>query len=94
VITRRPEKDDQVDQHTGKKVEITLHGEDTYQLDGDVAGECATLSAEIQPGALIINVQPTDAATQAQTQRLKAANSPHRWTHRRHNLQSRTPTDI
>ena len=27
-------------------------GPDNYQLDGDVAGECRTLVAEVQPGAL------------------------------------------
>jgi diacylglycerol kinase (ATP) len=76
LIARRPKKDDQVDQHTGKRVEITLHGEDTYQLDGDVAGECSTLTAEIQPGALIISVQPADAATQAQATTVEGSQLP------------------
>ena len=56
LITRRPKKDDQVDQHTGKRVRIKIHGKDNYQLDGDVVGESTTLDAEIQPGALAICV--------------------------------------
>jgi diacylglycerol kinase (ATP) len=56
LITRRPKKDDQVDQHMGKRVRIKIHGKDNYQLDGDVVGESTTLDAEIQPGALAICV--------------------------------------
>jgi diacylglycerol kinase family enzyme len=64
LITRRPKKDDQVDQHMGKRVRITIHGKDNYQLDGDVVGESTTLDAEIQPGALMICV-PAQAASEA-----------------------------
>jgi YegS/Rv2252/BmrU family lipid kinase len=56
LITRRAKKDDQVDQHTGKRVRIKIHGKDNYQLDGDVIGESSTLDAEIQAGALAICV--------------------------------------
>jgi diacylglycerol kinase (ATP) len=56
LITRRPKKDDQVDQRTGKNVRIIIDGKDNYQLDGDVVGESTTLFAEIQPGALTICV--------------------------------------
>jgi diacylglycerol kinase (ATP) len=56
LITRRPKKDDQVDQHMGKRVRIKIHGKDNYQLDGDVVGESTALDAEIQPGALAICV--------------------------------------
>jgi diacylglycerol kinase (ATP) len=65
LITRRPKKDDQVDQHMGKRVRIKIHGKDNYQLDGDVAGESTTLDAEIQPGALTICV-PAQAASEPQ----------------------------
>ena len=58
LITRRPKKDDQVEQHTGKRVKIRIDGVDNYQLDGDVIGECTTLIAEIEPGALTICVPP------------------------------------
>jgi diacylglycerol kinase (ATP) len=62
LITRRAKKDDQVDQHAGKRVRIVIDGKDNYQLDGDVVGECTTLFAEIQPGALAICV-PAQAAS-------------------------------
>jgi diacylglycerol kinase (ATP) len=66
LITRRPKKDDQVDQHTGKTVRIKIRGKDNYQLDGDVVGESTTLFAEIQPGALAICVPPAQAASEPQ----------------------------
>ncbi len=65
LITRRAKKDDQVDQRTGKRVRITIHGKDNYQLDGDVVGESTTLDAEIQPGALTICV-PAQAGSEPQ----------------------------
>jgi diacylglycerol kinase (ATP) len=54
VITRRPRKDDQVDQHTARTVRVTLHERDNYQLDGDAIGDCHTMFAEIQPGVLTV----------------------------------------
>src|SRR3712207_3279824 len=42
LMTRRAKKDDQVDQRTGKKVRIRIHGNDNYQLDGDVVGQSTT----------------------------------------------------
>ena len=60
LITRRPKKDDQVDQHTGKRVKIRIDGVDNYQLDGDVIGECTTLIAQIEPGAMTICVPPAN----------------------------------
>ena len=62
LMTRRAKKDDQVDQHTGTRVRIKIHGKDNYQLDGDVIAEATTLDAEIQPGALTICV-PAHAST-------------------------------
>jgi YegS/Rv2252/BmrU family lipid kinase len=56
LMTRRAKKDDQVDQHTGTRVRIKIHGKDNYQLDGDVIAEATTLDAEIQPAALAICV--------------------------------------
>jgi diacylglycerol kinase family enzyme len=58
LVTRRAKKDDQVDQHTGKRVTIRIDGVDNYQLDGDVIGECTTLTAQIEPGALTIGLPP------------------------------------
>jgi diacylglycerol kinase (ATP) len=54
LITRQPKRDDQVDQHSGKRVEIRIDGQDNYQLDGDIVGESTSLTAEIQPGALTV----------------------------------------
>jgi diacylglycerol kinase (ATP) len=66
LLTRRPKKDDQVDQHTGKRVRIVINGKDNYQLDGDVVGESTVLDAEIQPGALAICVPTAQAASDPQ----------------------------
>jgi diacylglycerol kinase (ATP) len=54
LITRRPKRGDQVDQHSGRRVGIRIDGKDNYQLDGDVDGKSVTLTAEIQPGALTV----------------------------------------
>lgn len=56
MITRRAQRDDRVDQAKGRRVAITVRGEDDYQLDGDVMGSCHQMLAEIQPGALSIRV--------------------------------------
>jgi diacylglycerol kinase (ATP) len=67
LITRRPKKDDQVDQVAGKRVKISIHGVDNYQLDGDVVGAGSTLTAEIRPGALTICVPQPDPTTDPTT---------------------------
>ena len=54
LVTRQPKRDDQVDQHSGKRVGIRIDGKDNYQLDDDIVGESTTLTAEIQPGALTV----------------------------------------
>lgn len=56
MITRRPQRDDRVDQLRGKTVTISVDGEDDYQIDGDVVGRCRFMRAEIQPGALSVRV--------------------------------------
>jgi diacylglycerol kinase family enzyme len=62
LITRRPKKDDQVDQVVGKRVTITVHGADNYQLDGDVVGAGTVLTAEVRPAALTVCVPHPDPA--------------------------------
>lgn len=52
MIIRRQRKDDALELRQGKKVEIRLSKPDTYELDGDVAGEFTTMTAEILPNAL------------------------------------------
>ncbi len=57
LITRRPKRDDQVDQLTGTKATLKIHGRrENYQLDGDVIGECSVLTAQVRPAALTICV--------------------------------------
>ena len=67
LITRRPKKDDQVDQIAGKVVEITIHGSDNYQLDGDVVGAGTKLTAEVRPGALTICIPQSVADSTSDT---------------------------
>ncbi len=62
LITRRRYKDDQVDQWQGRHVEVRLREPDSYQLDGDVIGECRGFVADVVPGALIICVPAADSA--------------------------------
>jgi len=56
MITRRPQKDDRVDQLKGRRATITIESPDDYQLDGDAAGSCRRLEAEVRPGALVVCV--------------------------------------
>ncbi len=62
VLTRQRREDAQLDRYTGRKVTITVDRRDAFQLDGDTVGECRTMTAEVQPGALVVRV-PRDAAT-------------------------------
>jgi len=52
IVTRRRQRDDQVDSWQGRRVEVRLGKPDNYQMDGDVVGECRSLLAEVRPGAL------------------------------------------
>ncbi len=54
LLTRRPFRDDKVDDWVGKRVEIVLKQKDNYEMDGDVEGECRKLVAEVVPGALTV----------------------------------------
>jgi YegS/Rv2252/BmrU family lipid kinase len=56
LVTARPRKSDPVDLWVGKRVEIVLDREDTYQLDGDVQGSCRRLVGEVDPGSLLVCV--------------------------------------
>jgi len=61
LIIRRQRKDDALELRQGKRVEVVLKQPDSYQLDGDVAGEFTRMTAEIVPGALHVVLQ-TDQA--------------------------------
>jgi diacylglycerol kinase family enzyme len=52
LVTRRRQRDDQVDSWQGRRVEVHLAKPDSFQMDGDVIGECRRLVAEVQPRAL------------------------------------------
>nr|WP_294692155.1 diacylglycerol kinase family protein [uncultured Friedmanniella sp.] len=52
VVTRREQRDDQVDSWQGRRVVIQLREPESYQLDGDVAGEGRRLVAQVKPRAL------------------------------------------
>jgi diacylglycerol kinase (ATP) len=56
VLTRQRRPDNQLDRLTGHRVKITVDPPDHYQMDGDTVGECSSLLAEVQPGALLLRV--------------------------------------
>lgn len=56
MITRRPQKDDQVDQAKGRSITVRIDGIEDYQLDGDAMGTCRSFRTEIRPGALVVRV--------------------------------------
>jgi diacylglycerol kinase family enzyme len=56
LITRRQQRDDPVEIHPARSIEVRLSEPDTYELDGDVAGEFTTLTADVVPGALVVRV--------------------------------------
>ena len=56
VITRRRQRDDQVDSWQAQRVVVSLRRPESYQLDGDVIGEARELVAVIRPGALRVCV--------------------------------------
>ena len=56
VLIRQRRLDDQLDRLTGQRVKITVDRPDQYQMDGDTVGECTSLLAEVQPGALLLRI--------------------------------------
>jgi diacylglycerol kinase (ATP) len=56
VLIRQRRLDDQLDRLTGQRVKITVDRPDRYQMDGDTVGECTSLLAEVQPGALLLRI--------------------------------------
>jgi YegS/Rv2252/BmrU family lipid kinase len=60
VLIRQERPDDQLDRLTGQRVKITVDPPDHYQMDGDTVGECRSMLAEVQPGALLLRLpRPT-----------------------------------
>lgn len=60
LLTGRGHRDDPVDLWSGRRVEVQLRKRENYQLDGDVAGECLGLVAEVVPGALQVCVPASE----------------------------------
>lgn len=56
LVTRYRRGDDKVDEWQGRRVEVRLAEPDSYQLDGDVAGDMQRMVAEVRPEALIVCV--------------------------------------
>ena len=67
LLLRRGHAEDQVDLWRGKRVDVLLAESDNYQLDGDVAGTCRRLVAEIAPRALQVCVRRTAETAGAST---------------------------
>ena len=70
VVTRHRRGDAQLDRLAGRKVTITVDRRDAYQLDGDTAGECRTMTAQVRPGALVVRVPRAAAASYATSEEL------------------------
>jgi diacylglycerol kinase (ATP) len=66
VLTRQRKSDEQLDRLSGRRVTITVEERDQYQLDGDTVGECGSIVAEVQPGALTLRVPRTLSASREQ----------------------------
>jgi diacylglycerol kinase (ATP) len=56
VLTRQRRTDAALDRLTGRKVRIRVEEREHYQLDGDTAGECSAMTAEVRPSALVLRV--------------------------------------
>ncbi len=56
VLTRRGHGDAQLDRVTGRRVTIRIEHSEAYQMDGDTAGTCTTMVAEVNPGALLLRL--------------------------------------
>jgi diacylglycerol kinase family enzyme/membrane-associated phospholipid phosphatase len=56
VMTRRKRIDEKLDRYTGRTVTITTPHATPRQLDGDTVGAGTTMSAEIEPGRLLVRV--------------------------------------
>jgi YegS/Rv2252/BmrU family lipid kinase len=56
VMTRRDRDEEQLDRIIGSRIHIDVAEGDHFELDGDPAGECHTMTAQILPNALTIRV--------------------------------------
>ncbi len=56
VMTRRDRNEDQLDRIIASRIRIEVAEGDNFELDGDPAGECHTMTAQILPRALPVRV--------------------------------------
>ena len=56
VMIRRDRDEEQLDRIIGSRMRIEVAEGDHFELDGDPAGECHTMTAQILPKALTIRV--------------------------------------
>lgn len=66
VLTRQDRKADPLDRITARKVEISIDGEEEYQLDGDTIGSCRRVVFEVVPGALALQMPTQSQRVDAQ----------------------------
>ena len=56
VLTRRDSDEAKLDRLTGRRVSIRIDRTDWYEMDGDTAGQCSSMVAEVVPGALVLRL--------------------------------------
>lgn len=56
LVLRRDREDRSLARGTGRKVDVTLDRPERFELDGDPQGTCTRLTAEVDPGALLLRV--------------------------------------
>lgn len=61
VVARRRRTDDRLDRMIGRKVVISAASATPRQMDGDICGPGHELSAEVEPGVLLVRVPPQRA---------------------------------
>jgi diacylglycerol kinase family enzyme len=59
VLSRQRHGHSIVDHRTGTRIRVRLDRPEEVQLDGDNVGQVRTLTAWVQPGALVVRVAPT-----------------------------------
>ena len=73
VVTRSQRRqDEQLIRLQGRRVTLTVDEADHYQLDGDTAGSCRRMTAEVHPAALVLRVPETRPILEAEEATLVA----------------------
>lgn len=56
VVARRKRTNDRLDRFTGRRVHLSTNASTPMQLDGDPAGEGTEITAEVEPGVVLVRV--------------------------------------